>query len=67
MERKEEKADDWLSERSFGSFERVMRIPTGIDAGKVTAEFANGVLTVTLPKSASTRAKSQKIEIKTAQ
>lgn len=66
-EREEEKADYWLSERSFGSFERVMRIPNGVDADKVVAAFANGVLTVTLPKSPSAEAKAQKIEIKTAQ
>lgn len=66
-EREEEKADYWLSERSFGSFERIMRIPNGVDADKVKAEFANGVLTVTLPKNPGTEAKSQKIEIQTAQ
>jgi len=66
-EREEEKADYWLSERSFGSFERIMRIPSDVDADKVKAQFSNGVLTVTLPKSPGSGAKTQKIAIKTAQ
>src|SRR5947207_3477236 len=40
-----------FSERYYGRFER--RIPVdGIDEDKVSASFKNGVLTVTLPKSA---------------
>ena len=64
-ERDEEKADYRLSERSYGSFERTMRLPDGIDVDKAKADFQNGVLKVTLPKNEAIRARSRKIEIKT--
>ena len=41
-----------------------MRIPDGVDADKVRADFENGVLRVTLPKAEASRAKSRKIEVK---
>ncbi len=37
-------------EREYGSFERSFRFPQDVDAEKVAAEFANGVLTVKVPK-----------------
>ena len=43
-------------ERSYGSFTRSMRLPAGVEAGKVNAAFKNGVLTVTLPKTAADKA-----------
>jgi HSP20 family protein len=49
-ERKEEKENYHFSERSFGSFQRSIRLPFPADAGKVKANFDNGVLTITLPK-----------------
>src|SRR5215510_16258064 len=42
-------------ERSYGSFTRSMQLPAGVDAGKVNASFKNGVLTVTLPKTAAAK------------
>jgi len=36
-------------ERTFGSFSRSFTLPQTVDAGKIGAEFKNGVLTVTLP------------------
>jgi len=44
-------------ERSSGSFQRAFRVPEGVDANKVQAQFENGVLHVTLPKSEATRPK----------
>lgn len=64
-ERDEENANYRLTERSYGAFERSMRLPDGIDPDKVKAEFGKGVLKVTLPKSEAMRAKSRKIEVKT--
>ena len=36
-------------ERTFGSFTRTFTLPPTVDAGKIGAEFKNGVLSVTLP------------------
>lgn len=44
-------------ERRYGSFRRSFALPRGIDAGKVEAKFEDGVLTLTLPKAESARAR----------
>lgn len=62
---KEEK-DYHLSERRFGSFQRLFRVPEGVDAEKIEASFRNGVLTVMLPKSAEAKASEKKIDVKAA-
>ena len=49
-------------ERSFGSFYRSIALPAGTDADRVSAESDNGVITITLPKSAEVKAK--KIAVK---
>ena len=36
-------------ERQYGSFVRSFTLPNTVDAGKVSAEYKNGVLTVKLP------------------
>ncbi|MBN1579979.1 MAG: Hsp20/alpha crystallin family protein [Anaerolineae bacterium] len=51
-------------ERSYGSFQRSVPLPSEVDAGKVDAVFKNGVLTITLPKAGGTKA-GKKIAIKT--
>lgn len=66
-EEKEEKQKDYyLSERRYGSFQRSFQLPNGIDPDKIEATFKNGVLTVTLPKSAEAVKNEKKVEIKTA-
>ncbi len=37
-------------ERTYGSFKRVFRVPTNVQADAVTANYANGVLSITLSK-----------------
>lgn len=39
-----------LIERSFGKFERVLRVPTGLDPDAIEATVADGVLTLRIPK-----------------
>ena len=64
-EKKEEKKEDFhMRERRFGSFERALRIPDGVDADKIEAAFKKGVLTVTLPKTAEAQKPVKKIEVK---
>lgn len=45
------------NERAAGRFSRTLELPVEVDAGKVTAEYKNGLLLVTLPKSESARPK----------
>ena len=58
-----EDKDRQFSERFYGRFER--RIPLGyeIDDDKVSADFKNGVLTVSLPKTERAQAKAKRIAI----
>ena len=49
-ERKEERENTHLTERSFGMFQRSLRLPYRVEPKEVKASFANGVLTVTMPK-----------------
>ena len=69
-EKKEEKEEKekgyYLSERRFGSFERYLRIPEGVDTDKIDASFKKGVLTVTLPKKPEAQKPEKKIDIKAA-
>jgi HSP20 family protein len=51
-------------ERSFGRFERSLRVPRGLDPGTIEASLANGVLSMNIPKPESL--KPRKIEVKAA-
>ena len=64
-EKEEKKKDYYMKERSYGAFERSFRLPDGVDTGKISAAFENGVLHVTLPKSAKAKSNERKIAIKT--
>ncbi|MGJ7547863.1 Hsp20/alpha crystallin family protein [Pseudomonas alloputida] len=53
QEEAEEKRKEYhLSERHYGSFERVFQLPREVDAEKINAQFNKGVLQVHLPKRA---------------
>ncbi|HZX50682.1 Hsp20/alpha crystallin family protein [Pseudomonas sp. XK-1] len=62
----EKKKDYYLSERHYGSFERIFRLPKGIDAEKIDASFAKGVLTVSMPKSPEAIKPEKVIPVKTS-
>ncbi len=50
FERKDEKENYHFVERSYGTFQRSLRLPFRVEPDQVQAEFNNGVLTLTLPK-----------------
>jgi HSP20 family protein len=50
-------------ERSYGSFQRSLRLPNTFDAENIDASFDNGVLNITLPK--LPQAQPKQIPIKT--
>ena len=46
----EEKKGGWIhTERNYGTFYRAIALPEGADIEKAAAEFADGVLTITVP------------------
>lgn len=64
-ESKEEKKKHYYSkEIRRGSFERIVRLPSSVQRDKVLAEFKNGELIITLPKSKESNSSKIKIEIK---
>jgi HSP20 family protein len=62
--KEEEEKDEhyYRAERYYGSFQRSLQLPTGVQADKVEATFDKGVLKVMLPK--VEEAKKKKIEVK---
>jgi HSP20 family protein len=51
-------------ERSYGSFERAFVLPSTVDGDKISAEYRDGVLTVTVPK--AERARPREIPVRAA-
>lgn len=51
------------SERSFGSFRRVVPLPAAIRTEGATATFRDGVLEVVLPKAETTQPKSVRVPV----
>lgn len=65
-EKEEKDKNRYLSERSYGAFERSFALPDSVDRDKIASDLAKGVLTITLPKKAAAQQPSKKIEIKAA-
>jgi len=65
-EKKAERSDEskFVSERYYGSFERQIPLE-GVEEDKAQADFKNGVLTVTLPKSEQSTRDVKRIAINT--
>jgi HSP20 family protein len=65
-ERKEEKEEEEKTyhriERRSGSFCESLQLPGAVNEEKVQAEFHDGVLTVTLPKSEATKTRTVKVK-----
>jgi HSP20 family protein len=55
----------FAAERVHGSFERSVRLPEFVDAERIDAQFANGLLTITIPKAQA--AQPRKIAIRGTQ
>ena len=66
FERKDEKENFHFVERSYGTFQRSLRLPFPVDPEQVRASFENGVLTVTLPKAAQ-QERTRRIQVQRGQ
>lgn len=64
QEREEKEKNRYLSERSYGAFQRAFTLPDGVERDKISAEFSKGVLTLTLPKTPEAQKQQKKIEVK---
>jgi HSP20 family protein len=61
---KEEKDEDYhLTERTYGSFSRSVRLPVDVQGDKIKASFKHGVLMVRIPKSEELKKKEIKIKV----
>lgn len=62
--KEEDKNNYYSKEIKRGAFSRTVRLPSIVDAEKSSAEYEKGVLKVTMPSVAGTRAKAIKVAIK---
>jgi HSP20 family protein len=62
----EEKKDKaWhIREQRWGAFERSVQLPSGVISEKAKADFDNGILTITLPKSEAVKPKTITVKTK---
>jgi HSP20 family protein len=61
-EKRSERKEGGYSERSYGRFERRIALPSDVEEDACQADFRNGVLTVTLPRSAE-KARGRRIPL----
>lgn len=54
----------YRSERSYGSFFRSIDLPSDADPGKIEASYDDGVLEVTIPKTAAVKPKKVEVSAK---
>lgn len=60
---KDEK-NQWISrERTFGTYARQLTLGTGLDLGRIQADYADGVLTLNVP--VAEEAKPRKVQVRT--
>ena len=62
FERKDDKENFHFVERSYGTFQRSLRLPYAVESEQVRASFENGVLTVTVPKT-ERQERSRRIQV----
>ena len=55
IQREHERVSYHRKERAEGSFNRTVTLPTEVDAERVDARYADGILTLTLPKAEETK------------
>jgi len=62
-EQKHEDAEVYRAERFFGRFQRTVALPTPVAADKVKAEYKDGILSITLPKTEEAKPKHINVNV----
>jgi HSP20 family protein len=62
-EQKHEEAETYRAERFFGRFQRTVTLPVTVAADKVKAEYKDGILTITLPKTEEAKPKQINVNV----
>ena len=62
-EKKVEEADVFRSERYFGRFQRTISLPSAVAPDEVKADYKDGILTVTLPKTEEAKPKQISVNV----
>ncbi|MDD9905640.1 MAG: Hsp20/alpha crystallin family protein [Rhodospirillaceae bacterium] len=62
--REEKTKTYYFTERSYGAFQRSFRLPGDVDASDIGADFNDGVLTLTLPKTSPAKREEEKIAVR---
>ncbi len=62
-EQKHEDAEVYRAERFFGRFQRTVTLPTPVAAEKVMAQYQDGILTITLPKTEDAKPKHINVNV----
>jgi HSP20 family protein len=62
--REESSEQEFLTERSYGKFQRSLTLPSAVDAEAVKANYKNGLLQVVLPKVEQTKPKQIEVDLK---
>jgi HSP20 family protein len=61
--REEKSSERYVSERSFGAFERTIRLPADVMRDKIDAVVKDGILTISLPKSPEAKKEVKKVAV----
>lgn len=55
----------YYAERRYGAFSRTIALPCEVDADQAAASYKNGVLRITLPKTAAAKSRRIDVDVKT--
>ncbi len=61
---KKKEKGSFYSERSYGSFQRSIQLPSEVESEKIAANYKDGVLELVIPKSEKAKPKQIKVDVK---
>jgi len=64
LEKEEENTNYHVCERSYGTFQRAFTLPENVTADDIEAEYADGILRLTVPKNEPEKPKEIRIEVR---